>query len=71
MVEREGADLPLTVQAELLGLSRSSLYYRPVPPSPDEVALRMRRSYVKPPGEELARQGGDLLVAGRHSWQSR
>ncbi len=42
MVEREGAELPLAVQAELLGLSRSSLYYRPVPPSPDEVALKHR-----------------------------
>jgi putative transposase len=42
MVEREGAELPLAVQAELLGLSRASLYYRPVPPSPEEVALKHR-----------------------------
>jgi|SRR5579864_219077 len=42
MVERAEAELPLTVQARLLGLSRSSLYYRPVAPSPQEVALKHR-----------------------------
>ena len=30
------------MQAELLGLSRASLYYRPVPPSPAEIALKHR-----------------------------
>ncbi len=34
--------MPLAVQAELLSLSRSSLYYRPVPPSAEEVALKHR-----------------------------
>jgi len=42
MVERAEAALPVTVQAELLGVSRSSLYYQPVPPSPTEVALKHR-----------------------------
>jgi len=42
MVERGASDLPLTVQAALLGLGRSSLYYRPVPPSAEEVALKHR-----------------------------
>lgn len=42
LVEREGAQLPLTQQAELLSLSRSSLYYQPVAPSPAEVALKHR-----------------------------
>jgi putative transposase len=32
----------LTVQADLLSLSRRSLYYQPVPPSPEEVALKHR-----------------------------
>lgn len=32
--------LPLTVQAELLSLNRSSLYYQPVPPSPVEIAIK-------------------------------
>lgn len=34
--------MPLSVQAELLSLSRASLYYQPVPPSPEEVALKHR-----------------------------
>jgi hypothetical protein len=34
--------IPLAVQAELLGVSRSSLYYRPRPPSAEEVALKHR-----------------------------
>ena len=33
LVEWRHAELALSVQTELLGLSRSSLYYRPVPPS--------------------------------------
>lgn len=32
----------MTVQAALLGLNRSSLYYRPVSPSPQEVQLKHR-----------------------------
>ncbi|MDI6710967.1 MAG: IS3 family transposase [Bacillota bacterium] len=36
------ADLPLKTQAELLGLNRSSLYYQPVAPSPEEIALKNR-----------------------------
>lgn len=35
-------DLPLSVQCELVGVSRSSLYYRPVEPSPLELALKHR-----------------------------
>lgn len=42
IVEREGSELPLSVQAELLGLSRASLYYRPVPPSAEEIAIKHR-----------------------------
>ena len=42
LVEREHRDLPLSVQTELLSLNRSSLYYRPVPPSVEEVALKHR-----------------------------
>lgn len=36
------AALPLRVQAALLTLSRSSLYYQPVLPSPQEVAIKHR-----------------------------
>jgi putative transposase len=42
MVERAHPEVPLTAQAALLGVSRSSLYYRPVPPAPEEVALKHR-----------------------------
>lgn len=42
LVEWEGGTLPVAIQADLLGVSRSSLYYRPVPPSPEEVALKHR-----------------------------
>lgn len=34
--------LPLTRQADLLSLHRSGLYYQPVAPSPEEVALKHR-----------------------------
>jgi putative transposase len=40
MVERENERVPLRTQAHLLSLSRSSLYYKPAPPSEDEVKLK-------------------------------
>jgi putative transposase len=40
MVERENERVPLRTQAALLSLSRSSLYYKPAPPSEDEVKLK-------------------------------
>jgi putative transposase len=42
LVERAATELPLTIQTKLLSLNRSSLYYRRVPPSPQEVALKHR-----------------------------
>ena len=42
LIDCRGVDLPLTTQAELLGLSRSRLYYVPVGPSPEEVLLKRR-----------------------------
>ena len=42
MVERENTELSLSIQAELLDLSRSSLYYVPVPPSPEELYIKRR-----------------------------
>lgn len=41
MINR-GHDLPITRQAELLGISRGAVYYRPEPVSPSDLAL-MRR----------------------------
>lgn len=46
MVEREASDLPLSVQCDLLGLNRTSLYYRPVLPSLEEVALKHRMDEI-------------------------
>ena len=42
MIERDHRQLPLTVQCQLLGVSRSSLYYRPQAVLPEEVALKHR-----------------------------
>ena len=41
-MEWESAEIPLCLQAELLSLSRSSLYYQAVAPSVVEVALKHR-----------------------------
>ena len=42
MIERAGADLPLSEQANLLSISRASLYYVPRPPAAREVAIKHR-----------------------------
>jgi putative transposase len=42
LVDWNRAELALRVQCELLGLNRSSLYYVPKIPSPEEVALKHR-----------------------------
>ncbi len=41
-VEREESDLPLSLQAELLSISRSSLYYQLRPPSGEEIRIKHR-----------------------------
>ena len=42
LVERTDSELPLTAQADLLGLGRSSLYYQPVAPASEEVHIKHR-----------------------------
>jgi putative transposase len=42
LLETENAELPLSVQADLLGISRSSLYYQPAAPSEREIAIKHR-----------------------------
>ena len=42
LVDWKDAALPLTIQAELLSVSRSSLYYQSVQPSAEEVAIKHR-----------------------------
>jgi putative transposase len=66
LVERESTELPLTQQAELLSVSRSSLYYRPREPSAEEIAIKHRidELYTQSPfygsrkiGAQLRREG--------------
>lgn len=42
LIDREERELTLGVQVELLSVSRASVYYQPVPPSLEEVALKHR-----------------------------
>ena len=42
LVERESRELPLTQQADLLSVSRSSLYSQPREPSAEEIAIKHR-----------------------------
>src|SRR5512134_3051729 len=42
MMEKDNPDMPLKIQADLLGVSYSSLFYEPVPPSARELAIKRR-----------------------------
>jgi putative transposase len=42
LIERTESELALSLQADLLSLSRASLYYQPRPPSAEEVRLKHR-----------------------------
>jgi putative transposase len=42
LVEWEHGELSVSAQAQLLSLNRTSLYYQPVPPSAEEIALKHR-----------------------------
>ena len=42
MIERDHPELSLVAQAELLGLNRTGLYYRPVGPSAEEIRTKHR-----------------------------
>jgi putative transposase len=66
LIEREGSELSLSAQAELLSLSRSSLYYKPIPPTAEEIAVKHRidEIYTESPfyesrkiTEQLRREG--------------
>lgn len=69
MVERDDPELPLSVQAQLLGISRSSLYYRPVGPSPEGVAIKHRigELYTEYPSYGSTRMAASLRREGRWS----
>ena len=51
MLEKDHPELSLKVQAELLGISYSSLFYKPIPPSERELAIKRRidEIYTKHP----------------------
>ena len=40
MLEKNNPEMPLKTQADLLGISYSSLYYEPAPPSARELAIK-------------------------------
>jgi putative transposase len=42
MIDRPAREVSLKTQAELLGLSRASLYYQAMPSSPEEIAVKHR-----------------------------
>jgi putative transposase len=42
MLEKDNSEIALKTQAELLGISYSSLFYEPVPPSAGELAIKRR-----------------------------
>jgi len=42
LIDWENRELPITIQAELLGLNRTSLYYKPLSPSAEEIAIKHR-----------------------------
>ena len=77
MIDRNH-DLPITRQAQLLGLSRSAVYYLPRPTSPSDLGLmrRIDELHLESPfmaarllGRQLQRQGIQLLrpsVSDRH-----
>lgn len=73
LLEWESTPIPLSVQADLLSVSRSSLYYQPKAPEPQEVAIKHRLDalYTEHPclGSRklvalLSREG---IVVGRHT----
>lgn len=51
MIDWDDKELPIITQAELLGLNRSSLYYKPVEPSPEEIFIKHKidEIYTKHP----------------------
>jgi putative transposase len=67
LLECVQAELTLTAQTELLSLNRTNLYYRPVAPSPEEVALKHRIDaiYTERPFYGVRRITAQLQREGR------
>jgi putative transposase len=66
LVERTNPDLSLAAQADILSLSRSSLYYKPAPPSAAELAAKHRidRLYLDFPYYGARRMAAQLQREG-------
>ena len=66
MIERDGTGLPVSRQCELLGMSRSSIYYRPIPAGPEELALMalIDRQYLATPFYGSRRMTAELRARG-------
>jgi len=66
MIEREHEDLSMRAQVELLGLNRSGLYYRPQPPSQEEIQIKHRidELYTKHPYYGSRRITAQLQLEG-------
>ena len=59
--------LPVRTQANLLGISRTHLYYQPVPPSAREVAIKHRidEVFATSPYANAMRASNQLVIANR------
>lgn len=66
MTEKNHSDLSLVKQCELLGVSRSGLYYQPVPESEENLSIMrlLDEQYLKTPFYGVERLLVLLLVAG-------
>lgn len=66
LLDRAAREVPLYTQADLLSLNRSSLYYVPVPPSPEEVAIKHRidEVYTERPFDGVRRMTAQLRREG-------
>jgi putative transposase len=66
LVEAAHPELPLRAQADILSLSRSSLCYQPMPPSPAEVAAKHRSDelYLEFPYYDARRLAAQLRRDG-------
>ncbi len=63
LVDWQREEVDVKTQADLLSLNRSSLYYQPMPPSAEEVALKHRIDECDPLVRNM-RKHEDGLVAG-------
>lgn len=73
MVDRDEPALSVRRQCELLGLSRSGLYYEPEPTSPDELALmrRIDEIHLKRPFYGSRKMAFELRQEGRDANRKR